>query len=574
VRLARLVDYEPAPATSSSVTLQMDVTGGPIPAGLLVSAPGPDGSAIDFETGTGLLDPVTFLLNVATYPVSPLWNRYQSDGQTPRLLPYWWDDSRQCLLAGATKMWIQGQGFGFSAGQNLLIDTAAQTTADPPTREIVQLASVTEQADPLFNVAITQLIWEQPLAYNHDLTRTVLAGNLVPATQGRRYTETFAIDQTPVGTNVPLAIVRTGPNNSPQYLYTLQNPPLVWLTQPDGSTLPEIFVVEQPQSAALPPVNWEFRSTLLDAEPFEDSYTLDPVSYIPLGQNSDSSVSYEYAGGNGSTIRFGDDVFGEIPETGSVFRVTYRVGGGSAGNVAADSITTIGPGAGSLVLRVTNPFAAAGGMDAEPAEQVRSLAPQAFRAVQYRAVLPVDYQNAAETLPWVLRAGTTFRWTGSWFTIFTTADPEGTEQVTVDEQVQLINLLNRYRMAGYESYVPPPDYLAIDLYVTVCASPQAFQGDVETALVAALNTSQTGFFYTDNFTFGTPLEPSALEAAIQSANGVAGVVSVKYRERGITPCWTCLTQPLVVGPSQILRMDNDPSRPERGSLTVIVEGGK
>jgi hypothetical protein len=84
----------------------------------------------------------------------------------------------------------------------------------------------------------------------------------------------------------------------------------------------------------------------------------------------------------------------------------------------------------------------------------------------------------------------------------------------------------------------------------------------------------TGFFYLDRFTFGTPLERSALEAAIQSASGVAGVVSIQYRQRGITPDWTCLPETLPVGPSQILRMDNDPSRPERGTLQVVVEGGK
>ena len=55
---------------------------------------------------------------------------------------------------------------------------------------------------------------------------------------------------------------------------------------------------------------------------------------------------------------------------------------------------------------------------------------------------------------------------------------------------------------------------------------------------------------------------------------MAGVVSIQYRQRGITPDWTCLPETLPVGPSQILRMDNDPSRPERGTLQVVVEGGK
>ena len=137
-----------------------------------------------------------------------------------------------------------------------------------------------------------------------------------------------------------------------------------------------------------------------------------------------------------------------------MFQVTYRVGSGAIGNVAADSITRIEPGAPGWVTAVTNPFAASQGADQQTNQQVQRLAPQAFRAVQYRAVRPEDYVAAAETLPWVLRAGTVFRWTGSWLTVFTTADPQGSETITVQEHVDLINLLNRYRMAGYESYAP------------------------------------------------------------------------------------------------------------------------
>jgi len=390
---------------------------------------------------------------------------------------------------------------------------------------------------------------------------------------------------------MPLAILRTGPNASQQYIYTLQNSPLVWLQQSNSSQLPvpEIILVEQPQQIALPPVNWLWRSSLLQAEEFELSYTIDPVSYVRVAQNSDQSISYDYDSDSGASIRFGDDVFGEIPDSGSVFRVTYRVGGGSIGNVAADTITTIVPSASAsaqaaasasaLVSGVTNPFAATGGADEESSEQIARRAPQAFRAIQYRAVRPEDYEAAAETLPWVLRAGTEFRWTGSWLTVFTTADPEGTEQITAAEQVQVIDLLNRYRLAGYESYVSAPDYVSIDLIITVCASPSAFQGDVEAALLSALSTSvlpngSTGFFYFDNFTFGTPLERSALEAVIQSCNGVAGVLSIQYRERGVTSFWTNLPDTLQVSAYQILRVDNNPDYPERGTLQVIVEGGK
>jgi len=102
---------------------------------------------------------------------------------------------------------------------------------------------------------------------------------------------------------------------------------------------------------------------------------------------------------------------------------------------------------------------------------------------------------------------------------------------------------------------------------------------VEAAILSALSTSKfvdgsTGFFFFDNFTFGTPLERSTLEAAIQKAYGVAGVVSIKYRQRGVIPVYVEIPDEVQVHADQILRVDNDPSRPERGSLKVRVEGGK
>src|SRR5207253_1584763 len=101
---------------------------------------------------------------------------------------------------------------------------------------------------------------------------------------------------------------------------------------------------------------------------------------------------------------------------------------------------------------VTNPFAASGGRDEEPDDQVREMAPQRFRAIQYRAVRAEDYERAAMTLDWVQRAGTRFRYTGSWLSVFTAVDPLSSESVDEDRLVDATNLLDRYRMAGYESF--------------------------------------------------------------------------------------------------------------------------
>ena len=261
-----------------------------------------------------------------------------------------------------------------------------------------------------------------------------------------------------------------------------------------------------------------------------------------------------------------------MPGTG--FKANYRIGGGLATNVAADTITQIGTQWSGQVVAVTNPLAATGGLDAETSLSVSRLAPQAFRAVPERAVLPADYAAAAETLPWVLRAGTAFRWTGSWLTVFTTPDPLNSQQITVPQRTGLIDLLNRYRMAGYESYVPSPQYVSLDLVVGVCALSTAFRGDVEAALLTSLGSGPTGFFNPNNFTFGQPLQLSNLEAAMQQTYGVAGVTCVRYRMRGRTTGFVRMEDTVSVGHDEIIRCDNDPSVPEHGTLQVLVEGGK
>ena len=73
-------------------------------------------------------------------------------------------------------------------------------------------------------------------------------------------------------------------------------------------------------------------------------------------------------------------------------------------------------------------------------------------------------------------------------------------------------------MAGYESYVPDPEYVSLDLAIDVCATDDAFAADVKEAIVAAL-AAAPGFFAPDNFSFGQPLERSALETAIQAVSG-------------------------------------------------------
>jgi hypothetical protein len=625
VRHARLVDYEPTPSCSASVMLQFDVAPGvtSIAHGLAVIAPAPDGTQVWFETGTSLaerlLDPLTGQLSAGppTEPASSLWN-------AGLIQPYWFDDSQACLAAGATHMHLLGRGYGFKPGQSLLIETQAASSADPPIRQIVQLLDAgdiagpwaIEESDLLFPrpadppgsgppwmtvptsppaatepTAVTRIAWRSAdaLTADRDLTMTTVTGNLLPATQGRTVSASpFIVTSTVPGDQTPLTIVRTGaratlPDGTPgdtatTQLYTLPEAPVTWLAQPpvDGSDdpLPEILLLQSTDTGQT--VIWNWFRRLLDAGQFDAAFTMDAARLAPLGRNSDNSLQFDYADDAGDTIRFGDGVFGLLPDDGAKFTATYRVGAGTAGNVAAGAVTRLAANAiAAGLVSVTNPLPATGGADAEPLSRVMKLAPQAFRATTFRAVIPKDYQAAAETLPWVQRAGTVFRWTGSWLTVFTTPDPLNSEQITAAERTGLINLLNRYRMAGYESYVPDPQYASIDLLIEVCATPVAFRGDVLSAITAALSPSgKPGFFAPNNFTFGQPLKLSALEAAIQNVVGVAGVLCIHYRLRDRMLAFAEMPSTVAVATDQIIRCDNDPSRAEHGSFNVTVEAGR
>jgi hypothetical protein len=575
VSLARLVDYEPRPATSATTLLQCNVAAkGTIAAGTRIFALAPDGSQVPFEIGKGIADPTN-------YPVSDLWNH--------AIQPYWFDDNEQCWPAGATDLWVQGHGFRFTSGQALLIQT------DLPGESVRQIVHLTaaghETVDPIFvtngsPTPVTHLVWgsSEALSRARDLTRTVIGGNLAPATQGQRFTETFALGARPTSApDATLAIARRGPNGSdsePNYVfhYPLGQAPLGWLanTDPTQPPSPEIVLQQTLPAAA----TWSFATSLLESLATDTDFTVDPVGWqVVARSNTGQPTQYDVIGDNGSCIRFGNDVFGASPADQDLFQVTYRTGLGAIGNVAADSITMIDPSMAGLITAARNPFAATNGADKETASHIQRMAPQAFRATPYRAVLASDYEAAAESLPWVQKAGASFRWTGSWMTVFTAADPRGSEQISVVEEIQLVELLNRRRLAGYESYAPPPDYVSIDLRIEVCVQTGWLDGDAEASVLNVLGSSTraqdaAGFFFADRFTFGTPLYRSRLEAAIQNAPGVGGVRAINYRQRGTFAGFVDLPEIVTPAPTQILRVDNDPSWPERGAIRVIAEGGR
>jgi hypothetical protein len=228
---------------------------------------------------------------------------------------------------------------------------------------------------------------------------------------------------------------------------------------------------------------------------------------------------------------------------------------------------------------VRNPLPAWGGTDPQPLTQVKQLAPAAFRAVQYRAVTEDDYANAAKLVPSVSNAVATFRWTGSWYTVFISVDPFGTNDLTEDVKDQVLTWVTGYTQAGYDLEITPPIFVPLKVIIDVCVSPYYFRLDVEQALFAILSNEvlpdgTEGFFYPDNFTFGQPLFVSKLYSAVMSVEGVDSEIIKTFQRYGKVANNELQQGYIPAGRLEILRLDNDPNFPENGALQLNMDGGK
>jgi predicted phage baseplate assembly protein len=276
-------------------------------------------------------------------------------------------------------------------------------------------------------------------------------------------------------------------------------------------------------------------------------------------------------------LRFGDDRRGARPEPGTTFTIRYRVGTGAAGNVGAGSLIHAVT-AEAAVAGVVNPLPAVGGTDPETVEEVRVRAPAAFRT-QERAVTPEDYAAIALRHPGVQRAAATFRWTGSWYTVFVTVDRLGGLPVDAPFKAEVVRHLDPFRMAGHDLEIDGPRFVSLDIELQVCARPDYFRSEVKAALLEVFGRSdlpggRRGLFHPDNFTFGQSVYLSRLIAAAQAVPGVASVSVTRFQRQGTPDPQPLADGKLDIGRLEVARLDNDPNFPEHGKLQIRMGGGK
>ena len=493
---------------------------------------------------------------------------------------YTWGDDDCCLPSGATSATLLGSpaGLAIARGDVLVFEEVLGASsglpqdADATHRHAVRLADdPTARVDPLTGDDVIDIRWFDDDALPFALCLKEFddgAGGVRPAAvaRGNVALADHGLTVAPVEPGAALQ-PPTAPVTGP-YRPVLLGDSLTFAVPYDHGAAGVVSaraVVAVDARSSLPEIvlrgegeRWEPRGDLLGSDRFATDFVVEMEDDRRAG------------------LRFGDGVLGRSPDPGTAFLARYRLGGGTAGNVGAESLSTLAEPVDGVKVR--NPLAATGGVEPEPLRQVKLNAPQAFRT-QQRAVTPADYAAAAQLHPDVARAAATRRWTGSWYTMFVTIDRLGGRPVGDEFEVELRQFLEPYRMAGYDLEIDAPRYVPVELGLTICVLDHHDKAVVELALLEALGSGRLadgslGFFHPDNFTFGQPVYLSQVLANAAAVPGVSRIVGVDaFHRYGQDPHGEIDDGLLPIHRLEIAQLDNDPSDPERGTLTLVVRGG-
>ena len=267
-----------------------------------------------------------------------------------------------------------------------------------------------------------------------------------------------------------------------------------------------------------------------------------------------------------ATVMFGDGVLGAIPATGSIIKVSYRVGGGPQGNVLPETIQTIIDASDLVILgaEVTNPSPATGGAERESIEHAVSHAPQVFRSLK-RAVTAQDYEALAldfKGVGKVLAEGT------SWNVVTLFVAPAGGGHVSDVLEANLLAYFEDKRPISTIIEIEDVDYVPI--YVTAEVGVKSYynRDDVKEQVQQAVSK----LLAFENVDFQQTVYLSKFYEAIEAIDGVAFVNISEFRREGQPSGFVEALGKIELGPHEIPTVPSD--NPEyTGGLRVELEEG-
>ncbi|MGL4610256.1 MAG: putative baseplate assembly protein [Trueperaceae bacterium] len=486
--------------------------------------------------------------------------------------------------------------------------TGHKADADPTHRHAVKLTKITRGIDPSYTQPIIEIEWHKEDALPFALCISSVAncqplsnvsvarGNIILVDHGRTLTPEF-LGEVP-GKDM-LKCNECGDKKTylaGRFRPMLRNSPLTFSETIKANASATATVFQRNPRQALPAIKQLVSSSITSPEGTPDEAKAkelleqgglewSPRYDLLASQNDDPHVVLEMNNDGYAHLRFGDGELGRQPEVRHNFATRYRVGNGTSGNVGADSITHVVmlETVSGLGLEPRNPLPATGGMKAETLEEIKLMAPYAFRGDLQRAITPSDYAVLAERdVEEVQRANARLRWTGSWYEMQVAVDAEGQNETPEKLLDKVDYRLRRYRRIAHDLRVSAAETVPLELALLVCVDPHYQAGHVKRALLErfsnrVLADGMKGFFHPDNLSFGEGVFISRIVAEAKAVTGVENVVVTKLQRFGDTDAdneRVLESGVLELNPFEIARLDNDPSFPENGVLTLEMRGGR
>ena len=275
---------------------------------------------------------------------------------------------------------------------------------------------------------------------------------------------------------------------------------------------------------------WRRVATFADSEPTDLHFTVDEVTgelrFGPAIRNADGTVR----------------LYGATPEVGAMVRIPrYLIGGGVHGNVDANTLTVMESDI-PFIQSVTNPRAAAGGIDAETVENVKERAAISVRT-QMRAVTPRDYElltrQAAPSMARVSCVDATSL--GKPGHVLVQVVPSVSEDVNdfallqprPEELEQITTYLDARRPVGAIVHVEPPRYIGVGVAVRFALEPGASKVRVTEEMDAAIRRfvhPTLGGYDGRGWPFGRALLLGDIHAVLQRVPGVQYIDVVRLSQ--------------------------------------------
>ena len=218
----------------------------------------------------------------------------------------------------------------------------------------------------------------------------------------------------------------------------------------------------------------------------------------------------------GGTIVFGDNIAGISPPIGSSYEVTYRVGGGTRGNVqksyinAESAVAIQGDPGNTMACTIENNSLATGGADAESVAHAKKYAPLWFKS-QDRLVTLEDY--VARAAKFISSYGTVGKVTASVRKAYSSANIIDVfvlerasnvqlQQASTSFKMEMLEFLNEKRMLTDEIVIVDGIVRTLDLVMTISVDRELLPREEE--IKARTRGAVLAYFNSENVDFGDP----------------------------------------------------------------------